>query len=400
MSWQEELRKLDEELASGRLSADDYRVRRDQVLSSAVGQPDSEPSQPESNADSTQVIAPISPPSGTPSPSPTQDNSAERTQAVSQQWQQQQPQQPADPGRTEYVAPPQQPQVPYSPPGGFPQAGPASPAGGFPQATPSSPPGGFPQAPWHAPETDQSPPWGGGDLPPLSPGGGEAGWVQQGPESFDNKPKKGNGAKIGAIIAAVVVLAGIAVGAYFLWGKSSSTSADGGQAQTSQAPPPSPTAPPDPLAVAPDLPGTAQNFDQIKNFSQIPNLHYLTSAEASVYTSAGAGDTKFVARQLADGSRLLMIITQVSDPQSAGRAASDLLQIQIRNGAARYSNVPDNVYASAIDSKNGNPAQVRAHYAHDNVVVRIEVNNQDAQAAQADFTSILNSQLKALPANG
>jgi hypothetical protein len=383
VSWQEELRKLDEELASGRLSADDYRVRRDQVLSSAVGQADPPQSQ-SGNADATQVIAPISPPQGIPQPPPPPDNSAERTQAVPQ-WQPPQ-QQPGDASRTEYVAPPQQQQVPYSPPGGFPQAGPVSPPGGFPQAPP-----------WNAAESDQSPPWGGGDLPPLAPTG-DGGWIQQGPEAFDDKPKKGNGAKIGAIVAAVVVLAGIAFGAYLLWGKSS-TSADGGQNPTTTQAAPTSQAPVDPLAVG-DLPGTVENFDRIKDFTQIPALNYLTTAELSAYQTAQAGDTKFVARKLADGSRVLMLLTKVSDAQAADKAVSDLLSIQIRNGATRVTDVPDGVLASSIDSKNGNPAQVRAHYAHDNVVVRIEVSNAGAQVAQADFTSILNSQMKVLPANG
>ncbi|TVT23178.1 hypothetical protein FNH06_10820 [Amycolatopsis acidiphila] len=380
------MRKLDEELASGRLSADDYRVRRDQVLSSAVGQPDAQPAQQPGSADSTQVIAPISPPQGTPQPAPPQDNSAERTQAVPQ-WQQQQPAQPPEAARTEYVAPPQQQQVPYSPPGGFPQAGPVSPPGGFPQTPP----------PWNAPDSDQSPPWGGGDLPPLTPSG-DPGWIQQGPESFDNKPKKGNGAKIGAIVAAVVVLAGIAFGAYMLWGRSSTSASGGGQTTTTQAAPSSQT-PPDPMAVA-QLPGTVENFDRIKSFSQIPALNYLTSNELSAYQTAGAGDTKFVARRLPDGSRVLMLLTTVSDPQAAQKAAGDLLAIQIRNGGTRVVDVPDGVLASSIDAKGGNPAQVRAHYAHQNVVVRIEVSNPNAQTAQTDFTSILNSQLKVLPANG
>jgi hypothetical protein len=388
VSWQEELRKLDEELASGRLSADDYRVRRDQVLSSAVGQPDAQQGEQPGSADATQVIAPISPPQGTPQQQqpPQQDNSADRTQAVPQ-WQPQQ--QPAEAGRTEYVPPPQQQQVPYSPPGGFPQAGPASPPAGFPQTPP----------PWNAPDSDQSPPWGVGDLPPLAPRGGDPGWIQQGPESFDDRPKKGNGAKIGAIVAAVVVLAGIAFGAYLLWGRSSTSAGDGGgQASTTQAAPAS-QAPPDPMAVA-QLPGTVENFDRIKSFSQIPSLNYLTSTELSAYQNAGAGDTKFVARRLPDGSRVLMLLTTASDPQAAQKAASDLLAIQIHNGGTRVTDVPDGVLASSIDAKNNNPAQVRAHYAHQNVVVRIEVSNPNAQTAQADFTSILNSQLKVLPANG
>lgn len=383
MSWQEELRKLDEELASGRLSADDYRVRRDQVLSSAVGQPGAQQAQPEQqsggdSADSTQVIAPISPPHGVPQQSPP-DNSADRTQAVPP-WQ---AQQPVDASRTEYV----QPQAPYSPPGGFPQAGPMSPPGGFPQT----------QQPWNAPESDQSPPWGGGDLPPLVPSG-DSGWIQQGPESFNDKPRKGNGAKIGAVVAAVVVLAGIAFGAYMLWGRSSEGAAT---AETTTQAPASPTsqAPPDPMAVA-NIPGTVENYDSIKSFTQIPALNYLTSSELSTYETAQSGDVKFVVRKLDDGSRVLMLLTQVNSPSAAQNAAGQLLSTQIRNGGTRLSNTADGVLASAIDTKNGNPAQVRGHYAHSNVVVRIEVDNPTSlQAAETDFASILNSQLEVLPAD-
>ncbi|NKQ53395.1 hypothetical protein HFP15_10935 [Amycolatopsis sp. K13G38] len=385
MSWQEELRKLDEELASGRLSADDYRVRRDQVLSSAVGQPDTQQSpSPQQNggnsADSTQVIAPVSPPHGTPQQQPPADNSADRTQAVPP-WQPQQ--QPADAGRTEYVAPPQ---APYSPPQGFPQAGPASPAGGFPQA----------QQPWNAPESDQSPPWGGGDLPPLVPAG-DSGWVQQGPESFEDKPKKGNGAKIGAIVAAVVVLAGIAFGAYMLWGRDSGGAAE----QNTATPAPSSVqAPPDPMAVA-DVPGTAENYDSIKTFTQIPALNYLTSDELSTYETAQASDVKFVVHDLDGGARVILMLTEVNSPAAAQNAASQLLATQIRNGATRVSGTPAGVLASSVDAKDGAPAQIRAHYAHDNVVVRIEVTAPGSlQTARTNFDSILDAQLKALPSNG
>lgn len=387
MSWQEELRKLDEELASGRLSADDYRVRRDQVLSSAVGQPDTQQSPPPqnggNNADSTQVIAPISPPQGTPQQQPPADNSADRTQAV-QPWQLQQQQQAGDAGRTEYVAPPQ---TPYSPPHGFPQSGPASPAAGFPQA----------QQPWNAPESDQSPPWGGGDLPPLVPTG-DSGWVQQGPESFEDKPKKGNGAKIGAIVAAVVVLAGIAVGAFVLWG---GDSGGGSTEQTSAAPAPtSVQAPPDPMAVA-DIPGTAENYDSIKSFTQIPALNYLTSDELSTYETAQASDVKFVVHNLDGGARVIMMLTEVNSPAAAQNAVSQLLATQVRNGATRVTDTPAGVLASSVDSKDGAAAQIRAHYAHDNVVVRIEVTAPGSlQTARTNFDSILDAQLKVLPSNG
>ncbi|WP_027942384.1 hypothetical protein [Amycolatopsis taiwanensis] len=388
MSWQEELRQLDEELASGRLSADDYRVRRDQVLSSAVGQPDAQTPETENAGtgaapDATQVIPPISPPQGMPvsppqgmpvSPPqgmPQQQPDADRTQAVPPSWQSQ----PPGGDRTQYV----QPQYPPSPAGGFPQAG------------------GF-QPGWNMP--DQAPPWGGGELPPLGPSSGEPGWVQQGPESFDEKPSKGNGAKIAAIVGAVVVLVGVAVGAFLLWGRGSGgdgggqppVASDTSQQSTGQKAP-------DPLAIA-DFPGQTEDLRNITTFNDIPALNFLTAEELSTYSNAGAGPVKIVVKNLADGNRVIVLVVQANSPAAAKNAASDLLDIQVTNGARRFGDVPNGVHASAFDSGDGQLAQVRGHYAHDNKVVRIEVTGKNLQASETDFSTILSAQLKVLPANG
>ncbi|GAA3535872.1 hypothetical protein GCM10022222_19430 [Amycolatopsis ultiminotia] len=389
MSWQEELRRLDEELASGRLSADDYRIRRDQVLSSAVGQQDQPAPQQPSNADSTQVISPVSPPGGQPQPTPPQqppaDDSAERTQAV-QSWQTQQPS--ADPGgRTEYVRPNQQPpQTPYSPPGGFQQA-PSSPASGFPQA----------QQPWNAAESDQTPPWGGGDLPPLGPSGGDSEWVRQGPEYFNDKPKNNNGKKIGAIVGAVVVLAAIAFGAYWLWGRDSGGGNEQQNAQPSQQNSQAPK-PPDPLPVA-SMPGQAETHDDITSFTQVDTLKYLNPQELSAYQSASASKVKFVVYHLEDGNQITLLLTQTTSPTAARNAAEKLMEVQVTNGAKRDTTAPNGVYATSIDAKDGQPAQLRGHYARGNVLVRVEVSGTAGATAKSDFTSALNQQLTALPAD-
>ncbi|WP_406639961.1 hypothetical protein [Amycolatopsis sp. WGS_07] len=396
MSWQEELRRLDEELASGRLSADDYRIRRDQVLSSAVGQQDQPaPPPPSQSADSTQVIAPVSPPGGVPqqqpqapqAQQPPADGGAERTQVV-QSWQQQQQQPPADAGpeRTQVVQPQQhQPQAHYSPPGGF------------PQGTPSSPPGGFPQQqPWNAAESDQTPPWGGGDLPPLGPSGGDSEWVRQGPEYFSDKPKKSNGKKIGAIVGAVVVLAGIAFGAYWLWGRDSGgggTEQTTAQHSSSAAP-----KPPDPLGVA-NMPGKAETHDDITSFSQVDTLQYLNPQELSAYQSAGASKVKFVVYHLDDGNLITLFLTQASSPTAAKTAAEKLMEVQVTNGAKRDTTAPNGVYATSIDAKEGQSAQARGHYAHGNVIVRVEVSGKAAAQTKTDFTTALNQQLTVLTAD-
>ncbi|WP_020663472.1 hypothetical protein [Amycolatopsis benzoatilytica] len=388
MSWQEELRRLDEELASGRLSADDYRIRRDQVLSSAVGQQDQPaPQQPGPSADSTQVIAPVSPPGGMPQQPapqpPPADGGAERTQVV-QSWQTQQPGADAGPERTQVVQPQQHQQTHYSPPGGFQQ--PASPAGGFPQ-----------QQPWNAPEGDQTPPWGGGDLPPLGPPGGDS--FQQGPEFFAEKPKKSNGMKIGAIVAAVIVLAGIAFGAYLLWGRDTGSSA-GPQQSTAQQPQGSSSAPKpaDPLAVA-TMPGKAENHADITTFAQVNGLNYLNSDELAAYQTAGASKAKIVVYRLQNGNTIIVLLTQASSPVAAKTGADKLMKIQITNGATRNASAPNGVYATSIDPKNGNAGQERAHYAHGNVIVRVEVTGPAAASLKSDATAALNQQLAVAPAD-
>ncbi|MGW4396480.1 hypothetical protein ACWEHA_14405 [Amycolatopsis nivea] len=391
MSWQEELRRLDEELASGRLSADDYRIRRDQVLSSAVGQQDQPAPPPQSqSADSTQVIAPVSPPGGVPQQQPQApqqppaDGGAERTQVV-QSWQTQQPPADAGPERTQVVQPQQhQPQAHYSPPGGF------------PQGTPSSPPGGFPQQqPWNAAESDQTPPWGGGDLPPLGPSGGDSEWVRQGPEYFSDKPKKSGGKKIGAIVGAVIVLAGIAFGAYWLWGRDSG---GGGTEQTTAQHSQSSAAPkpPDPLGVA-SMPGKAETHDDITSFSQVDTLKYLNPQELSAYQAAGVSKVKFVVYHLEDGNLITLFLAQASSPTAAKTAAEKLMEVQVTNGAKRDTTAPNGVYATSIDAKEGQSAQSRGHYAHGNVIVRVEVSGKSQTST--DFTTALNQQLTVLTAD-
>ncbi|MEU3272096.1 flagellar basal body protein FliL [Saccharomonospora sp. NPDC006951] len=433
MSWQEELRKLDEELASGRLSADDYRVRRDQVLSSAVAhgedpnaaaetqqqqvsQQQETPQQEQSqdgegqNADSTQVIAPLDP-------------SAERTQTVPP-WQAQhvqQGQQMQQPPQAPYGQQPPMPQAggyqqgPASPAGGFQQPGPASPAGGFQQPGPASPSGGFqqqqgypqqqqfpqqpqpPQQPWNAGQPDQAPPWGGGDFPPLGPGGPDWG-AAQGPEGFEDGQRKSGKGKIFAIIGAVVVLAGIAVGAYLLWG-TGDDNADPPPPGTSQQqnPPPSSEPAEDPLPIG-EISGQPEEHSEVKTFDDVPGLTYLNDQEVESYERTEPGDTKFTVYRDGQGATAVILLTKVGDKGAASDEVSSLATIQTDNGAESVTDgVPDGVLVTAFEDG----AQYRAHYLSGDVLVRVEaVSENGLEAARAYFDDALEAQLKVLPVDG
>jgi hypothetical protein len=305
LSWQEELRKLDEELAAGQISADDYRVRRDQVLSSAVsvgqgGQGPQQPNKPEEtqfiqsgpptaqpptgpdktqvvgnqgDADKTQIV-----PGGTADPS-------DRTQAVGG-WQTARPSSGNDADRTQVV-----PGIPGVPPqsyvgGQAPR--PAPDQGVFPPTPGFPPPMG-----WQQPEDDLSPPWAGGVFPPLAPSGSSE-WARQGPEVFEDGSSS-TGKKVLLILLIVLVLGGLGTGLYFLVLKKDDNPnpQGGGGPSTSQSRPTTTTKPrpSDPnVAILEDMPrppASQQQQGQVLDVAQLTELKLMDAPEIELLKAAG-----------------------------------------------------------------------------------------------------------------
>ncbi|RSM82411.1 flagellar basal body-associated protein FliL [Amycolatopsis sp. WAC 01375] len=411
VSWQEELRNLDEELASGRLSADDYRLRRDQVLSSAVAygdpaqqqvqQPGQQPQQPfqqqppappqqqapqqpgQPSADSTQIIAPVNQPQ-------QNGGEGERTQVVPN-WQQQQ----SDPNRTQVVPPV------ASPPGGFPQQGQqASPAGGFPQQGHASPAGGFPQQQQQQPQhgyqqpqqqgwtdNDASPPWGGSDFPPISPVGSTE-WVKQGPELFEDKPK-GKGGKIAIIaIVAVLVLAGLGVGGYFAFSGGGDTPPDPTAAPQSSQPqpaPPSSTKPKTPEELLfekiPEQSGEEDPKSGAIPVAQLAELAGLEKAEADLVIAAGVKQVAYRGSQKQPDetgpqpAKISVTVIPLTSPGAAADLIKQLRQYQTTNGFVQITEPlpgmpPKLNFQKKID---GDKGSYRGTWISGNNIVRVDI---------------------------
>ncbi|GAA1253293.1 hypothetical protein GCM10009676_45490 [Prauserella halophila] len=303
------------------------------------------------------------------------------------------------------VAPPQQPQQPQQPqPPQHPQHPQASPAAGFPQPAQAQ------QQPWNAPETDQSPPWGG-EFPPVSPGN-SAEWGQ-GPEgSFDSESKGGKG-KIFAIVAAIVLLAGVATGSFFLFGSGDGepTASGGNQGQqggggdTSQSPEPQE-----------DMPlegheGTLEDSssDTLKSWDDIANIKLLNDDELSAYQSTAPGNAKYAVYQHDGGKvKTVILMVKVADQDAASAAVSELRDIQLKNNQENTSinGVPGSVQVTEIQRKKDDGeivqhATMRAHYLSGDVLVRVEgVSGQKKLGAIRDkFEATLKTQLENLPAD-
>jgi hypothetical protein len=412
LSWQEELHRLDEELAAGQISADDYRLRRDSVLSSAVNLTPTNTPQPPTTADSTQIIAPIGQPQP---PVPGQESSADRTQIVSSsvadgverpqqpqsgwQSQPQSPQAPAQPGwtggssdaeRTQYV-----PGVaPQAVSGGLrPPPGPGGPRSGeFPS---QQQPQYQQQAPWNAQNSSAGTPWGGDEFPPAQ-GSTNYDWVGQGPEVFEASSSKGK--KKGLIIGLVIVVVlALGTGGYFLFSGGSDSKQAAPQQTSAPAPPPRPK---DDLEIA-QLPGTVDQAADFPAFSDVIAKKILTTDENTVLTTAGATKARLNVSTLPSDMGVIVLTVETSSPTAAATARDALDALQVTFGLHPYTGSPTTGVKIEQLAKTGNGrALIRAHYVHKNTVVRVHVEGDDLAAISKTFDEILAAQLQALPVTG
>ncbi|SDX36448.1 hypothetical protein SAMN05421504_1021165 [Amycolatopsis xylanica] len=435
MSWQEELRNLDEELASGRLSADDYRVRRDQVLSSAVAYGDSgqqqapqqpqqqqyqQPAQqqyqqpqppqgqqnpPQPSADSTQIIAPVSPPQGNPNAESTQivssaDVAPERTQVVNS-WQQQP--QHADPNRTQVV--------PNSPAGGFPQ--PHSPAGGFQQPQ-------YQQQPaWNAPDQDVTPPWGGSDFPPIAPAGSSE-WVKQGPEVFEDRTGRGKGGKIAVmVVVALLVLAGLGVGGYFLFkpsGETPEAEKTNAPAPTSQAAPPPKQKSPMELLLdkIPNPSGEPDPKNNVLGVGQLVGTSVLEQGEVDLLTAANVKEVAWKGSQKQPDefgpqpAKISVMVIPVGSPTAAAELLKQLRAYQAANGFTLISEpLPEMPESVALHKKTGDTSGIyRGTWVSGDNVIRVSIDQQfptdkieDEKALSGSYQRAVKKTLTPFPAS-
>lgn len=383
MAWQDELRRLDEELASGRISADDYRSRRDQIMASAVSPTNQAPAP--GGSESTTVMPPVQP---MPQPGGGGTDDGDRTQIV--------PGQQVDADRTQSVGwratPPEDPNRTQVVPGVPPQAF----AGGRGPRPAPGPQGGYTQTPppWEN-EEPMAAPWAGQEFPPM--GANTPDWTLQGPEVFESGKKSGKG-KVIAIVVIVVVLLGIAAGAYFLFKpKNNDNQANngGGDKSTSQPTTTTSEKPKGPIA---ELPGTTSDTGDVNTFEKVVALNYLTKEETGVYQQGQAGKAT-IALAKDDDIQIVVLVTEQADETAATNVAQQLDGIQQQFNHMTKRDAPGGVFCSANEQATRGPI-IRAHYASGKNVVRVQVQGPDLDKVNSEFEQILSDQLDRLPANG
>lgn len=437
MSWQEDLHRLEHDLAMGRLSAEDYRRQRDELLAAAnAGQspaagptPQAAPMAPGQN--------PMTPGGGIPNPSTPGGGFPN----------------PGTPGGGIPGQVPGQPPT-GTPPGGMPgqQAGtPFPPAfkwsaqppnsertqtmrpvgqeggsgeatqvvgGGMDQRTQAVRPGDPDRTqvvhnnPFGGPQPQQSP-WPGGDqsnlyssdnnMPNWNTQGAFGDWPKQGPEVFEKSGNGGGGRRVLLIVLIVVVLAGLGVGGWLLFGNKGSQTAGNTPITTTHAPTPTTTPGPRPaigLLVNPPGFPSSQAFTptQLQTVKPLPkpDLDLLTNTSLAnadyVVSNDGSTTLDLWAFQVADnGAALALAKSFDTDETRFGFTQTD---ITIGNG--QYV-----AYTSQQQSNGKTVTAYRLHYVVGNQVVRVEAFDADPTRARSEFVKLLNLQKKlSPPSNG
>ncbi|GAA3996802.1 hypothetical protein GCM10022247_16000 [Allokutzneria multivorans] len=444
MSWQEELRSLDAELAAGNISADQYRQRRDHLLAQASAAGPT-PRQPEPSSgdnpfpppfrwensapaetETTQIIQPIR--DDTPAPESKPEPKAEDKTEAPAEDEAPKEEPPAD--ATQVVAPSSDATQVVRPVGDADHTQVVKPVGdnadrtqvvsgqhsagdadrtqvvpGAGQQAYQQYPGQQQGSPWpNHPQHQQpypqqqphgsTPPWASNDLPPDF--GSTSAWPRQGPEVFESNSGSKTG-KIIAIVAAVVLLVGGGLAVWYF------TSGSGGTEQpaaSSSAPPPAPTTTTPPPKPKPkggqfvDLEGELR-ANMTHGIDSAVTANVPTPDEVKVLKDAGA--TEVLGYGTDDKGVKVGLWEFKAGADSLQKVLDEIDKMYANAGFQPYTGAgtPESVKARVKTDTGG--ATYRAHYKTATSVVRVEAFGPDAAAAETAFKALIERQLKQYP---
>ncbi|HEX2297646.1 MAG TPA: hypothetical protein VHH34_03860 [Pseudonocardiaceae bacterium] len=411
MTSSNELKQLDEDLAAGRLTHDEY-VRRRNELQPDVEQTDRsssssgpanesppaspfppafrwEPSPPD---ESTQVIRPVTPDSGTgQGGDPGQGGDMSETTQIVPKLDEQ------DSERTQVVQARPQPPPSYS-------------------SVHQAPPDAYQEPPdrdWTSYPVDTSaPPWAVSDLPPVDdqPAGKQSfpdqqsGWMRQGPEFEAPAAPPKTKQIVGIVLVAVLVLALVGAGVAYVISQDSADQAGGTNQPAPQeqqppqelpAPPPAGPRPPDTMQALIEPPGQLRAGGGLFDLPQLlSDPKGLPANVVSALSSAGMTDGVLKASTRVE-STIGMFAFTVRDEQAAidvKRAIVDEQHGLQQDQSRAQQGVT--VLGTAEDSPS---TTYRAVYVLYDRVILLEVFGSARNGVLANFDSLLEEQVNYAP---
>ncbi|MCX2731225.1 hypothetical protein OOZ19_13320 [Saccharopolyspora sp. NFXS83] len=397
MTWQDELHNLDAELAAGRISAEEYRSRRDALIGrsqSAQGGPASgDFPQQQPGTPSGGFPQQGTPQSGQQNPSPFPP--AFNWGAAAAQGAQAAQQQPQPSNESTQVV--QNPLAQQSESTQVVNVGQQQPQQWGQQQQPQ-----WNQQPsWNTGENAGSP-WGDPDQPPA-PEHGDTSWMRQGPEVFEVGEGSSKGKTIAGISLGAVLLVGVIVAGVFYF-TSGDDEAAPPQPTEQQAPPvptpeplpeppaakPAPVATPEVLVAPP--PGQPHPYNGPLDRPALENSPKAGVLREPVRNAALQGGLLDGFFSRSDGAATSVLLTvRMPDPTAAQAVAQAYLDDQ-----QGLSVNEDLSYQGVEVMTTGGGVYRTAYVAHGWAVI-VDVSAPDKAAAEAAFTQLLDQQLAQTP---
>lgn len=432
MTWQDELRALDANLAAGNISAEEYRRTRDEVLAKSAMAPAAPSQDPQQSGPQPMGVGtppPGFPQPGTPPPGFQQPGTPPPgfpQPGVNQPGGQQQGQPgfgavpPWSMESTQYVQP-----VTAGPPPGATTGNPGDRTqvvrgggdaertqvvsgpgqqGGWRPAPGQQP---WPPAPGGAQQGggDSAPPWGRPDFEPIMPA--PESWIRQGPEAFDSG--SGGRGKIIGISIAVVLVIGVAVAVVlFFVNKNNGPSQQQAQHQTTQqttttkpkpplpAPPPAKAEPVDTQHALVDPPGDVRNGGGPLDLNTLSSDSLLPKTMVDALTQAGMTDG-LLKTTTDNGVTIGLYGFTVRSQDDASTVAHTYAGVQTSGG------VPSDEKHSlqgvpVFSTPSGATTSVfRAVYVLYNRVIIVETLGASYPTVEQTFTQVLHDQVALAP---
>jgi len=388
VTWQDELRRLDDELAAGRLSAEDYRRQRDDLLSqTASGGPPVRPvakrfGDPDPDADD-QPAQPLRPPLPPSTPVPQQrqagpfpppfrwDETPESTQVM---------------GTVRDDAGTASDSTADSPDGADAERTQVVPGAPGPPVPPRRPSQAAPY--WQ--QGEHTPSWASADLPPttdITPA-----WYKQGPE-FETTDGQRRGWRIFIMVAVLLLIVGATASTFYVVRNRSNgepaaqqtTQPATGPASTAAPTPTTPPRQPSPIEAVfekmPQPPGEQDADNGVLSLAKVAELKLLSPAEVKILQDARVEQVAYRGSikgqdeysPYPDAFETLTFIT--ADPSAANSIANKLRAHQEQNGLVHIPEpLPDMPPSVVFEKRVGQGRSIyRGLYVSGSNVVRVNV---------------------------
>ncbi|WP_236795086.1 hypothetical protein [Amycolatopsis sp. GM8] len=141
--------------------------------------------------------------------------------------------------------------------------------------------------------------------------------------------------------------------------------------------------------------GDSDGYAYVRTFEQVVAMKFLSDKEIAVFRQGQATASRATVADTPQG-RVVAAVVKMPDPQIARDTAAALDQLQLDAGMQQ---VPAPPFVHRAEVREPDP-DGRVHYAHGQLVVRLDLAAAPGVDLGPAFTELIDRQLKELPADG